>query len=108
VVPASGEVPDAFDRSVIAAESPGGILGNWRTGQVIRNARGVSRQQLYFYRVMGLIEPAGRTGNGRWLYDGRVFARLAEIAELRRRGKTLRQIREELSAGGSPLAQSSG
>ncbi|HOX06826.1 MAG TPA: MerR family transcriptional regulator [Planctomycetota bacterium] len=83
-------------------------MGTWRTGQVIRNSRGVSRQQLYFYRVMGLIEPAGQTGSGRWLYDGRVFARLAEIAELRRRGKTLRQIREELSAGGAPLAQSQG
>jgi DNA-binding transcriptional MerR regulator len=70
--------------------------------------RGVSRQQLYFYRTMGLIEPAGRTGAGRWLYGEEVFARLAEIAELRSRGRTLRQIREELSAGRRPLAAGGG
>ena len=105
-MPASGTVPGASDRGVIAVEPPGDILGNWRTGQVIRNARGDSRQQLYFYRTMGLIEPAGRTGGGRWLYGGEVFARLAEIAELRRRGQTLRQVREALSADGGPLPAS--
>ena len=77
-------------------------MDSWRTGQVIRNSSGVSRQQLYFYRVMGLVEPAGQTGGGRWLYGADVFARLARIAELRRQGKTLRQIREQLSAAGAP------
>jgi DNA-binding transcriptional MerR regulator len=46
---------------------------------------------------MGLIRPAGRTATGRWLYDDAVFRRLAEIARLRRRGRTLQQIRQELT-----------
>jgi DNA-binding transcriptional MerR regulator len=45
---------------------------------------------------MGLIRPAGRTATGRWIYDDRVFPRLAEITRLKRRGKTLQQIRREL------------
>ena len=83
-------------------------MRDWRTGQVIRHLRGVSRQQLYFYRVMGLVEPAGRTPAGRWLYGEDVFGRLAEIAELRNRGRTLRQIREELSAGRGPSVAAGG
>jgi len=72
-------------------------LGTWRSGEVVRRAKGISRQQLYIYGVMGLIRPAARTSTGRWLYDDEVFRRLAEIARLRRRGKTLQQIRRELA-----------
>jgi DNA-binding transcriptional MerR regulator len=72
-------------------------LGTWRSGEVVRRAKGVSRHHLYVYSVMGLIRPAGRTATGRWLYDDAVFRRLAEIARLRRRGKTLQQIRRELA-----------
>jgi len=72
--------------------------GNCRTGDVVRRAKGVSRQQLYIYGVMGLLRPAGRTATGRWLYDEDVFGRLAEIARLRRRGRTLQQMRRELGA----------
>jgi DNA-binding transcriptional MerR regulator len=74
-----------------------GSLGTWRSGEVIRRAKSVSRNQLYVYGVMGLIRPAGRTATGRWLYDDQIFRRLAEIARLRRRGRTLQQIRQELS-----------
>jgi len=72
-------------------------LGNCRSGEVVRRARGLSRHQLYVYGVMGLIRPAARTATGRWLYDDAIFRRLAEIARLKRRGRTLQQIRRELS-----------
>jgi DNA-binding transcriptional MerR regulator len=72
-------------------------LSTWRSGEVVRRAKGLSRHQLYIYAVMGLIRPAGRTATGRWLYDDDVFRRLAEIARLKRRGKTLQQIRQELA-----------
>jgi DNA-binding transcriptional MerR regulator len=65
----------------------------------VRRARGISPAQLYIYGVMGLIRPAGRTATGRWLYDDEVFRRLSEIARLKRRGKTLQQIRQALSGG---------
>ncbi len=84
-----------------AVRSHGGSLGNWRSGEVVRRARSISRHQLYVYGVMGLIRPAGRTATGRWLYDDEIFRRLAEIARLKRRGRTLQQIRRELSPQGS-------
>jgi DNA-binding transcriptional MerR regulator len=82
-------------------------LTNWNTGQVIRS-RGVSRQQLYLYQVMGLIEPAGRTETGRWIYDQSVLERLTRIGALRQQGLTLQQIREQMRADGSLLATTGG
>jgi len=70
---------------------------HWKTGQLISRARGLTRQQLYFYQVMGLVEPAGQTPSGRWLYDEGALGRLDEIAALRSQGKTLRQVRDQIA-----------
>jgi DNA-binding transcriptional MerR regulator len=86
-----------FDRRRFGARSCEESLSTWRSGDVVHRAKGISRHQLYIYGVMGLIRPAGRTATGRWLYDDDVFRRLAEIVRMRRRGKTLQQIRQELS-----------
>lgn len=74
-------------------------MGTLRTGEILRRTKGISHQQLYVYGVMGLIRPAGRTATGRWLYDDRVFRQLAEIARLKRDGKTLGEIRTQLGGG---------
>lgn len=82
----------------------------WRTGQLISRVRGLTRQQLYFYQVMGLVEPAGQTPSGRWLYDEAAVGRLDEISALRSQGKTIRQVRDEIAgrrsaAGGDSAAR---
>ena len=82
-------------------------MTNWNTRQVIRS-QGVSRQQLYLYQVMGLIEPAGRTETGRWIYDQRGLERLARIGALRQQGLTLQQIREQMRADAGLLTTTGG
>ena len=72
-------------------------MGILKSGEVIRRGKGINLNQLYLYSVMGLIRPAGRTTTGRWLYDDSIFRRLSQIARMKRRGKTLQQIRKELS-----------
>lgn len=75
----------------------------WSSGQVIRQVPWLSRQQLYLYSLMGLLRDSERPGpNGRRLYGRDIFPRLDRIAELRRHGKTLQQIRRELTAARSP------
>jgi DNA-binding transcriptional MerR regulator len=74
-------------------------LKNLRSGDIVQRSKGINSNQLYLYGVMGLIRPAGRTATGRWLYDEGVFSRLAEIARLKRKGRTLQQIRQELASG---------
>jgi DNA-binding transcriptional MerR regulator len=53
---------------------------------------GVSRQTIHNYTTMGLITEARRTGGGHRLFDESVFSRLDLIEDLKRSGRSLRDI----------------
>ncbi|MGE0707975.1 MAG: MerR family transcriptional regulator [Planctomycetota bacterium] len=63
------------------------------TGQVMERA-GVTRQQIYQYTAMGLIEEAQLDRHGYRLYPERVFERLRLIRGLRDRGYSLQEMKE--------------
>ncbi len=64
-----------------------------KTGGVLSKA-GISRQVLYRYIQMDLIEPAEVTETGRNLFREVVFKQIARIQKLNESGYTLRDIRE--------------
>ena len=64
-----------------------------KTGEVLSKA-GISRQVLYRYIQMDLIEPAEVTETGRNLFREVVFKQIARIQKLNDSGYTLRDIRE--------------
>ncbi len=64
-----------------------------KTGAVLSKA-GISRQVLYRYIQMDLIEPAEVTETGRNLFREVVFKQIARIQKLNESGYTLRDIRE--------------
>ena len=55
---------------------------------------GLSRQVLYQYTAMGLIEAAGATPAGQRLYPPRVLERLRMIKLLNESGYPLKEIKE--------------
>jgi hypothetical protein len=57
---------------------------------------GVSRQTIHNYTTMGLITEARRTAGGHRLYDESVFAQLDLISDMKRGGRSLREIRRHL------------
>ncbi len=63
-----------------------------RIGEIM-HATGLSRQTLHNYTVFGLITEEERTDSGHRLYGESVFPRLSRIEDLKRQGKTLREIR---------------
>ena len=65
----------------------------FRSGEVIKRS-GVSRQILYQYTAMGLVEEAQRTENGHRLYGHDIFDRLRLIRELNNSGYALKDIKE--------------
>ena len=65
----------------------------FKTGEVIKRS-GVSRQVLYQYMAMGLIEEASRTLHGHRLYGSDIFDRLRIIRELNASGYALKDIKE--------------
>jgi DNA-binding transcriptional MerR regulator len=65
----------------------------YKTGDFLRRAK-ISRQTLYTYLTMGLIEEADRTQTGRHLFDDRALKRVEIIRELNTRGYPLREIKE--------------
>jgi hypothetical protein len=65
----------------------------FKSGEVIKKS-GVSRQVLYQYTTMGLVEEARRTEHGHRLYDKEVFQRLRIIRELNASGYPLKDIKE--------------
>lgn len=67
----------------------------FRMGEVIEHT-GLSRQTLHFYATIGLIREERRTGAGYRLFPPRVFADLARVATLKKKGHTLAEIREML------------
>ena len=67
----------------------------YRIGEVIEHT-GLSRQTLHLYATIGLIREKSRTRSGYRLFPPSVFADLDRIQSLKKRGKTLREIRELL------------
>jgi len=67
--------------------------GLLKIGEVARRSR-LTRQTLHNYVVMGLIRPGGRSAGGQRLFGEDVFVRLEMIERLKKRGYTLRDMRE--------------
>ncbi|MHC4712274.1 MAG: MerR family transcriptional regulator [Planctomycetota bacterium] len=65
----------------------------YKTGEFLRRS-GISRQTLYTYLTMGLIEEARRTETGRHLFDDKALKRVRIIKELNATGYPLRAIKE--------------
>jgi len=64
-----------------------------KTGEFLRRA-GISRQTLYTYLTMGLIEEADRTQTGRHLFDEKAVRRVQIIKHLNASGYPLREIKD--------------
>ena len=67
----------------------------YRAGEIIEHT-GISRQTLHTYTLLGLITEERSTRAGHRLYSEAVFGRLHRIQGMKRRNKTLRQIRQTL------------
>ncbi len=67
----------------------------YRIGEVM-DFTGLSRQTLHFYATIGLISEKQRTPSGYRLFPPSVFASLERIRKLKKKGFTLREIREIL------------
>lgn len=68
----------------------------FKIGEVIEQC-GLSRQVIHNYTQLGLISEAKRTFSGHRLYAQEVFRRLEKIKELKAKGKTLLEIKKQLS-----------
>ncbi len=64
-----------------------------KTSEVLEKS-GITRQMLYLYATMGLIEPAAKTAAGHGLYDGATLTRLKIVRDAVETGYSLRDIRE--------------
>ena len=64
----------------------------YRIGEVIEHT-GLSRQTLHFYATIGLIQEKARTRSGYRLFPPSVFTDLERVSSLKKRGRTLREIR---------------
>lgn len=83
-----------FARGVaISAETKGKEAILYKTGEFLRQS-GISRQTLYTYLTMGLIEEAMRTKTGRHLFDDRALRRVRIIQRLNTTGYPLRDIKD--------------
>jgi DNA-binding transcriptional MerR regulator len=67
----------------------------YRIGELVRHSP-FSRQTIHNYTIMGLISEAQWTEGGHRLYDESVFQRLSKIIDLKKKRKTLQEIREIL------------
>ena len=64
-----------------------------KTSEVLEKS-GVTRQMLYLYTTMGLIEPVEKTAAGHGLFDPGVLARLKIIRDALDTGYSLRDVKE--------------
>lgn len=64
-----------------------------KTGEFLKRA-GISRQTLYTYLTMGLIEESDRTRTGRHLFDEKALLRVQIIKRLNETGYPLREIKD--------------
>ena len=67
----------------------------FRIGEVIRHS-GLSRQTIHNYTMLGLIEERTRTEAGHRLYGEEVFGILGRIQDLKKQGRTLKEIKRIL------------
>ncbi|MCD6405827.1 MAG: MerR family transcriptional regulator [Planctomycetes bacterium] len=65
----------------------------YKTGEFLTRV-GISRQTLYTYLTMGLIEEAELTESGRHLFDDQAVRRVEIIKQLNASGYPLRAIKE--------------
>ena len=61
-----------------------------------RASAGISRSHFDFYLREGLVLPVGRTESGYLIFDEPEIDLLRQIVTLRREGRSLKQIREEI------------
>ena len=73
----------------------------YKIGEVMRYS-GLTRQTVHNYTMFGLITETERTRSGHRLYGEEVFPRLERIRELKKEGRSLREIAELLDASPSP------
>jgi DNA-binding transcriptional MerR regulator len=74
----------------------------FRIGEVVEFS-GFSRQTIHNYATMGLIHEARWTRGGHRLFGEEVFGQLAEIARMKSKDLSLREIREHLTGQGDSL-----
>ncbi len=65
----------------------------YRIGEIMQYTE-LSRQTIHNYTVLGLISEVDRTDGNQRLYAEETFARLERVEQLKKQGKTLREIRE--------------
>ncbi|MHC4562443.1 MAG: helix-turn-helix domain-containing protein [Planctomycetota bacterium] len=75
----------------------------YRIGELVEYA-GISRQTVHNYATMGLLRESKWTKGGHRLFDETAFERLATIAQLKARRKSMHYIREYFARleGGRP------
>lgn len=64
-----------------------------KTSEVLAKS-GCTRQMLYLYTTMGLIEPVTKTAAGHGLFDAGVLSRLKIIRDALETGYSLRDVKE--------------
>lgn len=69
----------------------------YKSAEVVKKAA-ITRQMLYTYTTMGLVEEARKTPTGHKLYAESIFRRLKLIHDLHDSGYTLRDIQELFGA----------
>ena len=67
----------------------------FKIGEVIRHS-GLTRQTIHNYTMLGLIEERTRTEAGHRLYGEEVFEILGRIQDLKKEGRTLKEIKRIL------------
>jgi len=72
---------------------PTNPVKRYKTGEVASYA-GVTRHVIHMYLTLGLLEPVEQTPAGHNLFDESVFRRLDLIKRLKKKGYTLRDIKE--------------
>ena len=77
----------------MARKKPADASGLMKTSEVLEKA-GISRQMLYLYSTMGLIEAASETAAGHRLYAPSVLTRLKIIRDALETGYSLRDVKE--------------
>ena len=85
--------PSESGESEEPLENEGSSSELLKTGDVLSES-GISRQVLYRYIQMELIEPGQVTATGRHLFRPSVFRQIKRIQQLNDSGYTLRDIRE--------------
>jgi DNA-binding transcriptional MerR regulator len=71
----------------------------YRIGEVIKYTS-FSRQTIHNFTVMGLIHEVEWTEGGHRLYDESIFSTLSKIAQFKKAGKTLKEIKQLLHSSG--------